>query len=92
MKVLINDIEYRPYCASVSLSSDLGTHLRTVRKFLKMSLDEAAAMIGCGKGTLWELENNKAMPRLDTAASISDAYGISLALMGAYARARSREE
>jgi transcriptional regulator with XRE-family HTH domain len=91
MKVFINDIEYTPTLTSLPISKSLGEHLREARKALKMSLEDASGMIGCGKGTLWELEADKTMPKLDMAAKIARAYGMSLSLMGAYAMARKGE-
>lgn len=85
MAVIINGIEYVPRIV-LKLPAELGTlgqALRAMRKASKLSLDKAAASIGCSKSYLWEVENDKSEPSLRMATEIAGAYGVPLATMAA---------
>jgi transcriptional regulator with XRE-family HTH domain len=61
----------------------LGQELQSIRKQTGMSLDKAAAAIGCTKSYLWNLEKDRAEPGLRIAARIAGAYGVPIAIIAA---------
>lgn len=82
MQVIIDGVEYAPK-VRVPAQGTLGEYLRTARKAARLSLDKAASQIGCGKSSLWDLEQNGALPSLKMAAQVAAAYGLSLDDMAA---------
>lgn len=83
--VVIHGIEYVPLI-KIGAPRDFGTlgaALRSMRKQAKMTIDSAAAEIGCTKSSLWTLENDRGEPGLRVAANIAGAYGVPLATLAA---------
>jgi len=65
MKVVIDGVEYYP--ALKPVSQNLGKFryfLTERRKQMNLTLKEAAQLIGCSQGNLWELENSPCNPSL----------------------------
>jgi len=85
MMVVIHGIEYVPRITMGTPSEwhTLGQELQSIRKQTGMSLDKAAAAIGCTKSYLWNLEKDRAEPGLRIAARIAGAYGVPIAIIAA---------
>lgn len=82
LKVIIDDVEYRPCVPPVPISDHtLDQLLRVYRKSYGWTLDEAAEKIGCSKSYLHGMESGANEPSLRMALQISNAYNLSMKRM-----------
>ena len=66
--------------AKQSDADRIATKVRALRAAAELSLDAAAARIGCTKSHLWEFEQGRSRnPTLKMLRGLADGYGISLA-------------
>ena len=80
MSVVINGIEYVPRL-NLKPSRELGSFgeaIKACRKAQKLSLEAAAASIGCTKSHLWNLEKGGSLPGLVMAYRMAETYGVPL--------------
>ncbi len=75
MKVVIDGVEYFPLIKVNQNGLKLRNFLFERRKMLNLTIEQAANLIGCSKGNLWELENSPCNPSLKMALKICKAYG-----------------
>lgn len=77
MNVIIDGVHYRPTAPDVGFHS-FPKLMRSYRKGLGWTLDQAAEKIGCAKSHLHGMESGTTEPSLRMAYAISLAYDVAL--------------
>lgn len=55
-----------------------GEYMRRARKRAGLAIKGLAQLANVGRNTVWQIENGKNSPRLDTVIMLADALGISI--------------